>query len=136
MTEAAEAGFSSTMVVSSKESGSKRTFLEELILTARSPAGWLLLLALIVTWSCVAVVLFDLLDHKTLAEYTPYCEDPCLPPVGGVHQVTSDLPKVVTPEDPAESTDWLDLLLTFASSLVAPVEEELPEVEVIHVEEL
>ena len=45
----------------------QRGFLDELIMTFSSPMAWLLVLALVVTWSGVAIVLFDLLDYKTLA---------------------------------------------------------------------
>lgn len=44
----------------------QRTFLDEVILTFSSPMAWLLVVALILTWSGVAIVLFDLLDYKTL----------------------------------------------------------------------
>lgn len=43
------------------------TFLDEVIMTFSSPMAWLLVVALILTWSGVAIVLFDLLDYKTLA---------------------------------------------------------------------
>lgn len=36
-------------------------------MTFSSPMAWLLVVALILTWSGVAIVLFDLLDYKTLA---------------------------------------------------------------------
>ena len=55
-----------TMVMTSKEAGSKRTVLDDLYLTLRSPMGWMLVVALLITWASVAVVLFDLLDYKTL----------------------------------------------------------------------
>ncbi|XP_072218071.1 triadin isoform X2 [Leuresthes tenuis] len=59
----------------------QRTFLDDVILTFSSPMAWLLIVALIITWSGVAIVLFDLLDYKTLADYTSYCDDPvCLSP--------------------------------------------------------
>lgn len=45
----------------------QRTFLDDVILTFSSPMAWLLVVALILTWSGVAIVLFDLLDYKTLA---------------------------------------------------------------------
>lgn len=45
----------------------QRTFLDDVILTFSSPMAWLLVVALIVTWTGVAIVLFDLLDYKTLA---------------------------------------------------------------------
>lgn len=43
------------------------TFLDDVIMTFSSPMAWLLVVALILTWSGVAIVLFDLLDYKTLA---------------------------------------------------------------------
>ncbi|XP_071335049.1 triadin isoform X1 [Trachinotus anak] len=113
----------------------QRTFLDDVILTFSSPMAWLLVVALIITWSGVAIVLFDLLDYKTLAEYTSYCDDPvCLspglppPPAvakrglkarGGVRPIKSSPAGV-----PQESTDWLGMLWTFAASLVAPDDEE------------
>lgn len=45
----------------------QRTFLDDLIMTFSSPMAWLLVVALILTWTGVAIVLFDLLDYKTLA---------------------------------------------------------------------
>nr|XP_057913084.1 uncharacterized protein LOC131107248 isoform X2 [Doryrhamphus excisus] len=45
----------------------QRTILDDIILTFSSPMAWLLVVALVITWTAVAVVLFDLLDYKTLA---------------------------------------------------------------------
>ncbi|XP_026196490.1 triadin isoform X2 [Anabas testudineus] len=125
----------------------QRTFLDDVILTFSSPMAWLLVVALIITWSAVAIVLFDLLDYKTLAEYTSYCDDPvCLspglppPPAvakrglkarGGVRPVKSSLPGVNGDVTALESTDWLDMIWSFAASLVAPDDEE----EAFHSEE-
>lgn len=97
--------------------------------------AWLMVVALIITWSAVAIVLFDLLDYKTLADYTSYCDDPvCLPPGlpppaaiakrsmrtrGGVRPIKSSSAGV----SPQESTDWLEMMWEFAASLVAPDEE-------------
>lgn len=118
----------------------QRTFLDDLILTFTSPMAWLLVVALIITWAGVAIVLFDLLDYKTLAEYTSYCDDPvCLSPGlpppsaiakrglrarGGVRPMRSSpagVPGAVTAQ---ESTDWLEMLWAFAASLVAPEDDE------------
>uniref|UniRef100_A0A3Q3KN48 Triadin n=1 Tax=Monopterus albus TaxID=43700 RepID=A0A3Q3KN48_MONAL len=75
--------------MSSQTSGQKaipsarasRRFLDDVILTFSSPMAWLLVVALIITWSAVFIVLFDLLDYKTLTDYTSYCDDPvCLSP--------------------------------------------------------
>ncbi|KAJ4929245.1 hypothetical protein JOQ06_004856 [Pogonophryne albipinna] len=49
----------------------QRTFLDDVILTFTSPMAWLLVVALILTWSGVAIVLFDLLDYKTLSGLPP-----------------------------------------------------------------
>ncbi|XP_061602915.1 triadin isoform X2 [Cololabis saira] len=123
---------------------SQRSFLDDVILTFSSPMAWLLIVALVITWSAVAIVLFDLLDYKTLADYTSYCDDPvCLssdktkggrtgvpPPSaaprrtlkirGGVRPIKSSLAGI----DAQESTDWLGMIWTFATSLIAPDEEE------------
>ncbi|KAM7395587.1 hypothetical protein PAMA_007048 [Pampus argenteus] len=118
----------------------QRTFLDDVIETFSSPMAWLLVVALIITWSGVAIVLFDLLDYKTLAECTSYCDDPvCLspglppPPAiakrglrarGGVRPIKSSpagVPSEVTVQD---SADWLEMIWTFAASLVAPDDEE------------
>ncbi|XP_026196492.1 triadin isoform X4 [Anabas testudineus] len=88
----------------------QRTFLDDVILTFSSPMAWLLVVALIITWSAVAIVLFDLLDYKTLA--------------GGVRPVKSSLPGVNGDVTALESTDWLDMIWSFAASLVAPDDEE------------
>ncbi|XP_067339105.1 triadin isoform X6 [Channa argus] len=107
----------------------QKTFLDDVIMTFRSPMAWLLVVALIITWSAVAIVLFDLLDYKTLTEYTSYCDDPvCLPP--GLPP-----PPAVTERGlkarGQESTDWLEMIWTFATSLIAPDDEE----EAFHSEE-
>ncbi|XP_008298623.1 triadin-like isoform X1 [Stegastes partitus] len=118
----------------------QRSFLDDIILTFSSPMAWLLVVALVITWSGVAIVLFDLLDYKTLADYTSYCDDPvCLshglpPPAaiakrglkarGGIRPIRSS--PAVVPADIAaeESADWLEMMWSFAASLVAPEEEE------------
>ncbi|XP_062324423.1 triadin-like isoform X3 [Osmerus eperlanus] len=138
MAEEVQSSAAVTMVMTSKEAGSKRTVLDDLYLTFRSPMGWMLVVALLITWASVAVVLFDLLDYKTLTGLAP-------PPAavrkalkeagrskGGVQQVISD-PVVVVSDATEDSTDWLNLLMTFVSSLVAPEEEEI---EGVHNEEL
>lgn len=45
----------------------QKTFLDDVILTFTSPMAWLLVVALVITWSGVAIVLFDLLDYRTLS---------------------------------------------------------------------
>ncbi|KAK2856372.1 hypothetical protein Q5P01_005107 [Channa striata] len=110
----------------------QKTLLDEIVLTFSSPMAWMLVVALIITWSGVAIVLFDLLDYKTLTEYTSYCDDPvCLPPglpppppaiakKGLKARVKSSLAGATG----QESTDWLETIWTFAASLIAPDDEE------------
>lgn len=118
----------------------QRTFTDELIMTFSSPMAWLLVVALILTWSGVAIVLFDLLDYKTLAEYTSYCDDPVclssgLPPPsaiakrglrarGGVRPIRSSHAAAPAAAAAQESSDWLEMIWAFAVSLVAPDDEE------------
>lgn len=40
---------------------------QDLKTTFSSPAAWLLVVALIVTWSAVAIVIFDLVDYKSFS---------------------------------------------------------------------
>ncbi|KAG7220789.1 hypothetical protein INR49_032032 [Caranx melampygus] len=94
----------------------ERTFLDDVILTFSSPMAWLLVVALILTWSGVAIVLFDLLDYKTLAGLPP---PPAIARRGAVRPIKAGPAGV-----PQESTDWLGMLWTFAASLVAPEDEE------------
>ncbi|XP_055362508.1 triadin isoform X2 [Betta splendens] len=124
-----------------------RTFLDDVMLTFSSPMAWLLVVALVVTWSGVAIVLFDLLDYKSLAEFTSYCDDPvCLPPGlppppaivkkglkarGAVRPIRSSPADLTGDVSPKESADWLELIWSFATSLVAPDDEE----EAFHSEE-
>uniref|UniRef100_A0A452HR64 Triadin n=1 Tax=Gopherus agassizii TaxID=38772 RepID=A0A452HR64_9SAUR len=46
----------------------KKSVTEDIMTTFSSPAAWLLVVALIVTWSAVAIIMFDLVDYKTFAE--------------------------------------------------------------------
>ncbi|XP_074472116.1 triadin-like isoform X1 [Sebastes fasciatus] len=134
----------------------QKTILDDVIQTFSSPMAWLLIVALILTWSGVAIVLFDLLDYNTLTahvyndvstsvplrqhEYTSYCDDPvCLSPGlpppsaiakrglrarGGFRPIKSSPAGVPADVTAQESTDWLEMIWTFAASLVAPDEEE------------
>ncbi|XP_069014526.1 triadin isoform X2 [Embiotoca jacksoni] len=118
----------------------QKTFLDDVILTFSSPMAWLLVVALIITWSGVAIVLFDLLDYRTLSDYTSYCDDPVclspgLPPPSAIAKRGLKTRGVVRPikSSPAgvpvdvtaqESTDWLEMIWAFAIGLVAPDEEE------------
>lgn len=50
----------------------KRTVTEDIVTTFSSPAAWLLVIALIITWSAVAIVMFDLVDYKNFSGKRPY----------------------------------------------------------------
>ncbi|XP_077366114.1 triadin-like isoform X3 [Festucalex cinctus] len=98
-----------------------KSILEQVTVTFSSPAAWLLVAALLLTWTAVAVVHLDLLDDRTLA--------------GGVRPTGSGSVGVsASPPAAAVAGDWLDVMWTFAASLVAPDEEE--EAEALHWEEL
>ena len=45
----------------------QRTLMNDFMVTFSSPVAWVLVVALVITWSGVAIVVFDLLDYKTLA---------------------------------------------------------------------
>lgn len=59
-------------VPSSSMKVGKKSVTEDLVATFSSPAAWLLVVALIVTWSAVAIVMFDLVDYKAFAGKTQY----------------------------------------------------------------
>lgn len=120
----------------SEPRGPQRTFLEDLVVTFSSPMAWLLMIALILTWTGVAIVLFDLLDYNTLADYTSYCDDPkCLspglPPPSSIGKrgmkarAARPLKAAVAASAAAEeSPDWLETLWSFVVGLVAPEDDE------------
>ncbi|XP_027896803.1 triadin isoform X4 [Xiphophorus couchianus] len=110
----------------------QRAFLDDIILTFSSPMAWLLVVALVLTWSGVAIVLFDLLDYKTLADNVRD-RRPGLPPPSAIAKrglkaraaLRSLKPAGVHSDiTPQESDDWLEMIWSFAASLVAPDEEE------------
>ncbi|XP_051954439.1 triadin-like isoform X1 [Xyrauchen texanus] len=119
---------------------SKRTMTDNLHSTFSSPMAWILVLALIVTWSAVAIIMFDLLDTTGLEAHTLHCDDPCLPPGpqshhvrktlkdagslrGGIQYIGPDPMKAMN-EAMDDSPDWITSMLTFMTNLVAPEEEE------------
>uniref|UniRef100_A0A8C7MW46 Triadin n=1 Tax=Oncorhynchus kisutch TaxID=8019 RepID=A0A8C7MW46_ONCKI len=125
----------------------KRTATDDLYTTFSSPMAWILVVALVITWSCVAIIMFDLMDYKGLTDVMVKISVEGMwvspPPAvrkvikdagrsrGSIQHISSDPMKVVN-EAVEESTDWGKLLLTFVSSLVAPEEEEI---EAFHAEE-
>ncbi|KAF3850245.1 hypothetical protein F7725_019964 [Dissostichus mawsoni] len=103
----------------------KKTLNEELHSTFSSPLAWILVLALLITWSCVFVIVFDLADYKTVS-------GKCL-----LGKMGMKLQK--NPQKPqqdrrrphkggerchGESTNIISMIFSFAANLVAPEEEE------------
>jgi hypothetical protein len=51
----------------SSRAAPKKTFMDHFYATFSSPIAWVLVLALVITWSCVFVIIFDMMDYKTLS---------------------------------------------------------------------
>ncbi|KAM6905767.1 triadin-like isoform 3-T3 [Lycodopsis pacificus] len=112
----------------------QKTFLDDVILTFNSPMAWLLVVALVITWFGVAIVLFDLLDNKALTGGRVYrARTGGLPPPSAIAKRGLKARAALRPikSSPTgldvtsqESTDWLEMMWTFAASLVAPDAEE------------
>ncbi|KAG8011494.1 Triadin, partial [Nibea albiflora] len=102
-----------TMVIDAKNGdagspsarGSKKTFVDNLQSTFSSPLAWILVLALIITWSCVFVIMFDLMDYKTVS--------------GGLSKIGSDPMKAVK-DVVEESSNVFSVAFRFAANLIAP----------------
>uniref|UniRef100_A0A672F379 Triadin n=1 Tax=Salarias fasciatus TaxID=181472 RepID=A0A672F379_SALFA len=144
----ARSSVTTTMVIDGKNGDvgsssvriSKKTFTEELHATFSSPLAWILVLALIITWSCVFVIMFDLMDYKTIsgkvrATCEPSLFSPAGPPPlvrkvlkdsgrrGGLTKIGSDPMKAVN-EAVEESSNIFSSILKMAASLVAPDDDE------------
>ncbi|CAG5928416.1 unnamed protein product [Menidia menidia] len=121
------------MVIDSKagEAGSapvrppRRSFTEDLSSTFSSPLAWILVLALIITWSCVFVIMFDLMDYKTVSDRPPLIRKVLKDSGrrGGLSKMRSDPLRVVN-DAVEESTNLVSAVLNFAASLIAPDEED------------
>ncbi|XP_042247138.1 triadin-like, partial [Thunnus maccoyii] len=120
MTETVEARSSTTtttMVIDTKNGDavspltrtSKKTFIDDLYSTFSSPLAWILVLALVITWSCVFVIMFDLMDYKTFS--------------GGLTKIGSD-PVHAVNYALEETTNMFSAILKFAANLVAPEEDD------------
>ncbi|NWJ09626.1 TRDN protein, partial [Crypturellus undulatus] len=82
----------------------KKSVTEDLVTTFSSPAAWLLVVALIVTWSAVAIVMFDLVDYKAFAGRS-------------VNKLSTE-PLRIIHEALEESTDWLYGFISLLSDIV------------------
>ncbi|KAJ3607140.1 hypothetical protein NHX12_026654 [Muraenolepis orangiensis] len=107
-------------------SNHERTLLNDLVVTFSSPMAWLLVVALVITWSGVVIVVFDLLDYKTLAGLapSPSMARKALKTRGVVRPIKSIAAKAAGDAAAQVDTDWLELAWSFAANLVAPEEEE------------
>ncbi|NXG26050.1 TRDN protein, partial [Grallaria varia] len=91
-------------VPSSSMKVGKKSVTEDLVTTFSSPAAWLLVVALIVTWSAVAIVMFDLVDYKDLAGRS-------------VNKLSTE-PLRIIHETLEESTDWIYGFFSLLSDIV------------------
>ncbi|NXX19447.1 TRDN protein, partial [Podargus strigoides] len=91
-------------VPSSSMKVGKKSVTEDLVTTFSSPAAWLLVVALIVTWSAVAIVMFDLVDYKAFAGRS-------------VNKLSTE-PLRIIHETLEESTDWLYGFISLLSDFV------------------
>ncbi|XP_042312933.1 triadin [Sceloporus undulatus] len=137
MTEIATEGPASTTTVIDNKNGavpiphmklSKKSVSEDFATTFSSPAAWLLVAALIVTWSAVAIVMFDLVDYKTLAgvHQLDIDKDVGKREIHGgqsVNKLTTDPLRLVhgAVED---TTSWVYGFLSLMSDLIFEDEEE------------
>ncbi|XP_010017767.1 PREDICTED: triadin, partial [Nestor notabilis] len=101
-------------VPSSSMKVGKKSVTEDLVTTFSSPAAWLLVVALIVTWSAVAIVMFDLVDYKAFAGRS-------------VHKLSTE-PLRIIHEALEESTDWLYGFFSLLSDIVWSDDDDSDEV--------
>ncbi|KAL2792514.1 triadin isoform 4 [Daubentonia madagascariensis] len=120
MTEiTAEGNTSTTTTVIDSKNGSvpkspgkvlKRTVTEDIVTTFSSPAAWLLVIALIITWSAVAIVMFDLVDYKNFS-------------ASSIAKIGSDPLKLV--HDAVEETmDWIYGFFSLLSDIISSEGDE------------
>ncbi|XP_008578489.1 PREDICTED: triadin, partial [Galeopterus variegatus] len=120
MTEiTAEGNASATTTVIDSKNGSvpkspgkvlKRTVTEDIVTTFSSPAAWLLVIALIITWSAVAVVMFDLVDYKNFS-------------ASSIAKMGSDPLKLVH-DAVEETTDWIYGFFSLLSDIISSEGDE------------
>ncbi|EFB25438.1 hypothetical protein PANDA_008387 [Ailuropoda melanoleuca] len=88
----------------------KRTVTEDIVTTFSSPAAWLLVIALIITWSAVAVVMFDLVDYKNFS-------------ASSISKIGSDPLKLVH-DAVEETTDWVYGFFSLLSDIISSEGDE------------
>uniref|UniRef100_A0A668VBR9 Triadin n=1 Tax=Oreochromis aureus TaxID=47969 RepID=A0A668VBR9_OREAU len=133
MTETAEARTSTTttMVLDHKNGDAgappvrvlKKSFTDDFYSTFSSPLAWILVLALIITWSCVFVIMFDLMDYKTISGHPPRKVLKDSGRRGGLSKISSDPMKAVN-DAVDESSNIITGILKFAANLIAPDDDE------------
>uniref|UniRef100_A0A8D0GQX3 Triadin n=1 Tax=Sphenodon punctatus TaxID=8508 RepID=A0A8D0GQX3_SPHPU len=90
----------------------KKSVTEDLVTTFSSPAAWLLIIALIITWSAVAIVMFDLVDYKTFA--------------GKILYILTD-PLRIIHEAVEESTDWIYGFISLLTDVIMADDDDSDE---------
>uniref|UniRef100_A0A8W4F7G1 Triadin n=1 Tax=Sus scrofa TaxID=9823 RepID=A0A8W4F7G1_PIG len=88
----------------------KRTVTEDIVTTFSSPAAWLLVIALIITWSAVAIVMFDLVDYKNFS-------------ASSISKIGSDPLKLVH-DAVEETTDWVYGFFSLLSDIISSEGDE------------
>ncbi|XP_020842631.2 triadin [Phascolarctos cinereus] len=88
----------------------KRSVTEDIVTTFSSPAAWLLVIALIITWSAVAVVMFDLVDYKNFS-------------ASSISKIGSDPLKIVH-DAVEETTDWIYGFFSLLSDIISSDEDD------------
>ncbi|NXN97526.1 TRDN protein, partial [Rhinopomastus cyanomelas] len=92
----------------------KKSVMEDVVTTFSSPAAWLLVVALIVTWSAVAIVMFDLVDYRTFAGKS-------------VNKLSTE-PLRIIHQTLEESADWLYGFVSLLSDIVWSDDDDSDEV--------
>ncbi|XP_059797289.1 triadin isoform X8 [Balaenoptera ricei] len=120
MTEiTAEGNTSTTTTVVDSKNGSvpkspgkvvKRTVTEDIVTTFSSPAAWLLVIALIITWSAVAIVMFDLVDYRNFS-------------ASSISKMGSD-PLRLVHDAVEETTDWVYGFFSLLSDIISSEGDE------------
>uniref|UniRef100_A0A8C6L5X4 Triadin n=1 Tax=Nothobranchius furzeri TaxID=105023 RepID=A0A8C6L5X4_NOTFU len=115
----------------------RKTFSDNLASTFSSPLAWILVLALIITWSCVFIIMFDVVDHKAITGHPQAGIRKVFKDSGrrgGLSKISSDPVKAMN-DAVEESTNVISSVFRFAANLIAPEDEEVEEGEVEEGEE-